>query len=214
MRLNAGFPAKNHPIFQKQKINADLIRFTSSPFLSQGKKPQKFIKPLVTSPESSTPVSFSPHSVGTRTSHRYKRNQEDYYLNEQMVPQYKEFLNFNRPKTQTRSPQQNSGPPERRLNSNHQVVRQVYKIEPSSGIFMPRDDIPCNSYLMHNRSRSNMGGSNPGPFVDQTISEKFNKIMNDKVKISELLETNRLLRSSGSTKQESTPSIKYDQISK
>ena len=75
LRLTAGFSSSNHPIFQQQKLNADLIKFTSSPFIQNNKRPTKFVKKLPTSQDFKTPINMSPKSPnGARTSHRYKRH--------------------------------------------------------------------------------------------------------------------------------------------
>ena len=72
---------------------------------------------------------------------------------------------------------------------HQQLFKQVYRINPSSGLFNP--DAEPNQFLsvnFHNRSKSNM---HSGPFVDKAISEKYSMALKEKVKISELLETKR-----------------------
>jgi hypothetical protein len=103
----------------------------------------------------------------------------------------------------------------------------VYRLNPSSGLFAVENEsspVFAQANPQHNRSRSNM---NNGPFVDHSISEKFHQVIQEKVKISELLETKRLCQknlrslngSKESTKRDlnqenSQLSIKYESQSK
>jgi hypothetical protein len=87
---------------QKREEAREKLDKAPSPLFPPYKQPPKFIKKLSTQTDIAiTSPNMSPKSQQFKSSYRHKRMQDE-FLNHTADPQYADFLQYNRPKTQTK----------------------------------------------------------------------------------------------------------------